>query len=730
MVKKYTFFSVVFLLISFLPKAQESNLAGMVAAYSKQKTVSKRVTADIISTLERQTYANPAEVMAPIEQLLVQAKKIKDHTMEVNLMRVKGAAFFYQGKFPKAEEVSKLALQLAERYKVINATPRIYAVIGNAQVMQSQLVKALETQNKGLKIAEKLNDQPNIHLIKNNLVAIHLQFYDYDIAKEYLEDNIKYFSSFPGGSNSLATNYNNLSLIYEKQKNYHASIRYLHKALAQNGVSNNKILLSQIYNNLGSGYNKLKQNDSAYYYFNKAFEVSSVSKSVKSQAVSKIGLSEYYYKTKQYEKAKSLALQAFEVGIKVNSIDLQKESSDQLLKVYSSLNMPDSAMIYKDIASHLGDSIVSQDNTRKITKLQMQYDFGKKEDEYKHLQAIQNLNLQQQVLQNQLSQDELDKSLQEQQLQSVALENQKLQTTESTQKLKLANQEKSIIDSKNKSLLQENELAALKLKQFWLYAVMGLVLVGLLFYLLWNRSRINRLRVENKLKEKEADELLQKNKIAESELKAIRSQMNPHFIFNVLNSIESYIVESDSKNAQELVQKFAKLSRMILENSTHALSTLESEWKINQLYTEIEYIRFDQHFTYHFNTNGHSQLHQYLIPPMIIQPIIENAILHGLRYDLQEGAHLEVSLKIHEKTIEISVVDNGVGLRQMEMSKPKYKKSSFGLASVRNRIELLNKSSLESHAAFSLVDRSSINEKGCIATLVLPIIKAEIKEWT
>lgn len=475
--------------------------------------------------------------------------------MEVNLIRAKGTANFYQGKFLQAEEIAKSAYTLAKRHNTISAMPRILSILGNAQYMQSNLVQALETQNQGLKIAEKLNDQREIHLIKNNLVAIHLQQYNYDIAKEYLEDNIKYYSSIPNAGNAVATNYNNLSLIYEKQKKYNTSIQLLLKALAQNGIEQNKILLAQIYNNLGNGYNKTNKLDSAYYFINKAYEINSVSKNQKSLAVSKVGLSDYYYKTKQYEKAKQFALDAYAVGTKINALDLQKESSDQLLKIYSSLKMPDSAMIYKDITTKLGDSIASQDNTRQITRLQMQYDFSKKEDQYRHLQAIQDLNLQQQLLQNQLSKDQLYQSLQEQQIQTVALENQKLQNTESNQKLRLANQEKSLAENKNKSLRLENELTALKLKQFWLYALIGVFTLGLIFYLFWNRNRINRLKIEKKLKEKETDELLQKNKIAESELKAIRSQMNPHFIFNVLNSIESYIIENDSNNAPKVWYK-------------------------------------------------------------------------------------------------------------------------------------------------------------------------------
>src|SRR5690606_20232183 len=295
---------------------------------------------------------------------------------------------------------------------------------------------------------------------------------------------------------------------------------------------------------------------------------------------------------KNYSEAEKLASEAYATGKEVKSIDVQKESADQLMKIYNYLYQPDAAQKYYQISNLLTDSISNQDNTRKLTRLQMQYDFDKKEEQYKHQQIVHNLNLQQQILLNELNQNELAKTQQEQKLQSAELENQKLQNAENTQKLKITTQEKALAENRNKSLQQENELAKLMLRQFWLYGFIGILIVGLLFFLLWNKNRLKQLKTENKLKEKEAEELLQKNKVTESELKAIRSQMNPHFIFNDHISNVAYIVESEHEMARSLVQKFAKLRRMILENSTQALSTLDSEWKVNKIYTDIEHIRF------------------------------------------------------------------------------------------------------------------------------------------
>lgn len=703
-------------------QAQESSLAALIGDYSGQATPPAGTAKALIAALEKNMLADPGGTAAHLEGLLQVARKRKDADTEVNLARLRGAAFFYGGKFSEAEEAAEKAYRLAQQYTVRTQMPRILATKGNALIMQSRLPEALEAQNKGLKIAEELQDQPVIHLIKNNLVAIYLQLNDFDLAKSHLEDNIRFYSKNPAMVQVLATNYNNLALVYEKQKDYRRSVSYLRLALAQRGVEANKTLLSQIYNNLGSGYSKQNRIDSAFYYFSKAYEVSSETKNAKSQAVSKIGLSEYYLKTRQYGEAQRLASEAYQAGKEVNSMEVQKESAEQLMKIYSHLHRPDTSLYYYALRQQLADSILNQDNTRKLTRLHMQYEFDKKEEQYQHQQEVHALNMQRELLLHQLSRNALEKSRQDQKIQAAELSNQKLQTSESLQQLRLATQEKTLAQAENKGLQQENELSALRLRQFWLFAFIGLLALGLLFLGWWNKNRVKQLKMKNTLKEKEALELLQKNKITESELKAIRSQMNPHFIFNVLNSIEAYIVESDPEMARVLVQKFAKLSRMILENSTQTLCSLQSEWKINRLYTEIEHIRFGGHFEYRFENVRNTDLDLYLIPPMMLQPLVENAILHGLRRERRADGLLTVLLDETGEYIEITVTDNGAGPGGEKMPVPGYKKKSFGLASVKDRIRILNETHPGAVASFELEDRALSAEKGCRVVLRLPKI--------
>jgi tetratricopeptide (TPR) repeat protein len=278
---------------------------------------------------------------------------------------------------------------------------------------------------------------------------------------------------------------------------------------------------------------------------------------------------------------------------------------------------------------------------------------------------------------------------------------------------------------------KEIQSAKLEMKQFWLYGVItisGLILLS--FYFL-NRSRISQLRLKNELQKKEAEEktkeLLHRNKLSESELKAIRAQMNPHFIFNVLNSIESYIVENDSKTASRLVQKFASLSRLILENSTQSMVTAEREWKALKLYTELEAMRFSNQFSYSFSVDPLLDLTKLMLPPMLVQPLIENAIHHGMRNSTAENNMINISLEQTEMEILFIVEDNGAGIDEAENFKTfsAIKSKSIGLSAIRERIEIFNVMNERQPASFQVYKKEVKEGPGTVAKLTLPKVLRE-----
>jgi sensor histidine kinase YesM len=198
--------------------------------------------------------------------------------------------------------------------------------------------------------------------------------------------------------------------------------------------------------------------------------------------------------------------------------------------------------------------------------------------------------------------------------------------------------------------------------------------------------------------------------------------MNPHFIFNVLNSIESYILENDSKTASKLVQKFASLSRLILENSTQSLVTAEREWKALKLYVELEAMRFNGQFTYSFYYDEHIDLTALMLQPMLVQPLIENAIHHGLRNSDKANRYVHIRLEQNDSDIWFIVADNGVGMEESKRIKSRFavKNKSIGLAAIKERVEIINLLADRKSASFEIHDTDDEEGTGTIAKLKLP----------
>lgn len=175
-------------------------------------------------------------------------------------------------------------------------------------------------------------------------------------------------------------------------------------------------------------------------------------------------------------------------------------------------------------------------------------------------------------------------------------------------------------------------------------------------------------------------------------LKSMRSQMNPHFIFNALNSVNSFIAVNDERNANRYLSEFSVLMRSVLENSDEDFIPLSKEIELLELYVKLEHNRFKDKFEYTIDVDKSIDLDQFSIPPMLLQPYIENAIWHGLRYKKEMG---KLSISIEQKNVDavaICIEDDGVGRKKsMELkTKNQLKQKSKGMSTIKNRVAILN----------------------------------------
>ncbi|MGK0426852.1 MAG: LytS/YehU family sensor histidine kinase [Ulvibacter sp.] len=195
--------------------------------------------------------------------------------------------------------------------------------------------------------------------------------------------------------------------------------------------------------------------------------------------------------------------------------------------------------------------------------------------------------------------------------------------------------------------------------------------------------------------------------------------MNPHFIFNALNSVNSFISSNDERAANKYLNEFSQLMRAVLENSEEDFISLEKEIKLLELYIKLEHFRFKDKFDYTLNVSEDIRLSKFVIPPMLLQPYIENAVWHGLRYKEDKG-WLEINFEqLDSETIKISIIDNGIGRKKsIEFKTENQKKqNSKGMGNIQKRILILNE--MYKDKIDVTIENVFENGEGTMVTMVL-----------
>lgn len=217
---------------------------------------------------------------------------------------------------------------------------------------------------------------------------------------------------------------------------------------------------------------------------------------------------------------------------------------------------------------------------------------------------------------------------------------------------------------------------------FWILSVLGIAAV------IWSYIRLRIRRIEST--ERMRTEF--NRQINEMEAKALRAQMNPHFLFNSLNSIRLFILKNEVESASDYIAKFSKLLRMILNHSRQDMITVYDEIQTLKLYLEFERLRFDHGFEFDLQIDGQQVLDCHL-PPMIIQPFVENAIWHGLMPRKDAGGYIKIAFHKEPGRLFVTVQDNGIGRQKARENdrKASLKEGSVGLQITKDRLRTLTR---------------------------------------
>lgn len=419
--------------------------------------------------------------------------------------------------------------------------------------------------------------------------------------------------------------YTNMAASFINLQNYDSAIVYTFKAIKLKEKINSISGLAQVYNNLGVCFIEVNNFKEARKYLNLSLEKYENEKSISGKIKVYNNLGNISIKEKNYKQAKEYLLKA-----------------QQLNKNYK----------------HNYSAIHTQQYLFKLYKAQKNW-----EKAFFHQQEYYKLN-------------EIKVNIEK----AEALQDQ--QTKYETNFIK---QEKEVAEAQ--SLLEKEKAKRSKMVS-WI-ALFFTIIVLVLIIIIYTRLKLIK---KQKIKLDEAYLKLEestKNELAISNLKALKSQMNPHFIFNLLNSIQALVVKGDIKSSYIYMEKFAILVRQTLNFSDLDLVDLEDEIELLNIYLELEKLRFSEDFEFQIVDNDIEGIE---IPPILIQPFIENALVHGLLH--KEGKKtLKIEFQLKDKLICI-IEDNGIGREEARALKARQgsKFQSFSTKSIEKRFKILNES--------------------------------------
>jgi ligand-binding sensor domain-containing protein len=219
---------------------------------------------------------------------------------------------------------------------------------------------------------------------------------------------------------------------------------------------------------------------------------------------------------------------------------------------------------------------------------------------------------------------------------------------------------------------------------WWFYACVILLTTGTIYWV--------AKQIQDKRKEKQLLQLHYEKKIAVMEMNTLRAQMSPHFIFNSLNSINTFILKNDRDNASGYLSKFSQLVRMILDNSRTEWVLLANELKALKLYIELESLRLNKSFSYAIHVEPDVAVSQTMVPPLIIQPYVENAIWHGLSHRKVPGGMITIHILKDSSVLKVQITDNGVGRAEAAKieSRNNTRHKSHGMKITAERLAIVN----------------------------------------
>ncbi len=593
------------------------------------------------------------------------------------------------GNYDKAIELYKkglLNLSTPADAKIIS---KITGGMASTYNNYGQLDSAFLYFNKTIKQRELLNDTLGLIIANTNVGIVYDTKGDYRNAMMFflrslsLAESIKDSNHIASNYHAIARTYISLDMPQLALKNDLKSIEIYERLGNDIEEAASYIALADIYT---GGIINLEQAEKAGLRALELYQKTGVKSYI---ALTYSTLARVYNKRGDLSKAEKYETKAYLLNKEIGDKEEETCSLTNLGDIYIQLNKIPLAI------NKLLESIAIAKSINTPSRLQVAFHSiakayslnGDYENAYKYC-----------VLSDQLN----DSLLNEKSKNTIAELDAKYQTEKKDKELAL---QKADLNEKNAKIERQNSIVY--------FSLLGVVLLIIIVLLV---VTINR---REKLKKK----LEFKNKLMDVEQQALRSQMNPHFIFNVLNSIQDFMVMHDADQASLLLAKFGKLMRLILEHSRVKFIPLENEIKMLQYYLELQQISYSNKFTFQIEIDATIDVENTGIPSMLIQPFVENAIVHGIA-NKENSGNIILRVKQAGEYLQIEIEDDGIGREKTLLQKKQLDSihKSVGLLITRQRIDIYNQENNQQIKIdiLDLKDKSG-NAKGTKGVLQLPL---------
>lgn len=542
-----------------------------------------------------------------------------------------------------------------------------YSIKGNKH-------KAISCSQEAIKIFEEINHSNGIASCLNNMGRDYLSLGNYDEAVRSYFKALKVFEK-TGNRSSQIQVVSNIGQIYEKSGRLDSAISFYNRCLVLCQESSDKYGESFILGTIGGLHLKLSHLDLAYKFAEKALVLFEELDYAQGRAqvyhnFGKIYLLRSDFKQAGYYLEKSLAislkenqmLDASACYLTLSSLNSAKGQIDKAISIArKGLEAIDYA--HEDGLTYELSSLLSQ--------------LFEKKGNYKDAMAMYKISIANRDSTNNMS------------AKNVLYQEQVKYDFEKKELMAKAENEKKMNDLIMETNRKDSQ------KNSWLIVSIALLLLVLVStYFIYTSTRQKNIISD------------QKNNILKQQL--LVSQMSPHFIFNSLNAVQNFIFKQDSYNAGVYLKRFSELIRMILNFSTKDLITLEEEFNFLQSYLELQKLRFNNKLTYELMIDPELDRSMILVPPMLAQPFIENAIEHGIFYKSGEGL-LSIKISLDKNSVVYEIEDDGIGLNEALRIKKEIntQHKSLALKITKERIEAMNK---QNHTDFEI----EIKDKGTV----------------